>query len=123
MSLATPFPRSYWVVPGLFLAGNYPGNTDPEICVEKMRKLLDCGIRTVVNLQDENELNHENRPFPDYGSKLDFLASKMGEAISLHRMSIENYSIPETGVMEKILDTIDSSISKKRPVYVHCWGE
>lgn len=39
-----PFPRSYWVVPGLLLAGEYPGSKDRQEATQKIRGLLKCGI-------------------------------------------------------------------------------
>jgi len=29
-NLPIPFPRAYWVIPGLFLAGEYPGAKSPQ---------------------------------------------------------------------------------------------
>jgi hypothetical protein len=39
-----PFPKSYWVIPGKFLAGAYPGSADPEEAKEKIKALTFCGI-------------------------------------------------------------------------------
>jgi hypothetical protein len=41
----TPFPGSYWVVPEQFLAGEYPGEVDPEMTRWRLRGLLARGIR------------------------------------------------------------------------------
>ena len=53
-----PFDRSYWVVPGKLLAGCYPGDKNREIAKKKLQGLIDCGIRLVVNLMEESELDH-----------------------------------------------------------------
>ena len=44
----TPTSSSYWVVPGLLLAGAYPGDSDPEEHQAKVQALLNAGIRTFV---------------------------------------------------------------------------
>jgi hypothetical protein len=36
-----PFPRSYWVVPGKFLAGYYPGSRDSVTAQAKLKNLLE----------------------------------------------------------------------------------
>lgn len=48
----TPFPRSYWVVPGKLLAGYYPGAKDPNEAKEKITALLNAGIRHFINLME-----------------------------------------------------------------------
>ena len=40
-SLLTPFPRSYWVMPGRLLVGYYPGAPDPVEAAGKLQALFD----------------------------------------------------------------------------------
>lgn len=56
-SLALPDARpptssSYWVVPGLLLAGAYPGDPASGEHQAKVQSLLGAGIRTFVNLME-----------------------------------------------------------------------
>ena len=44
-----PFPRSYWVIPGLLLAGAYPGAKDANEAEEKLSGLLNVGIRKILS--------------------------------------------------------------------------
>jgi hypothetical protein len=53
-----PTASSYWIVPGRLLAGAYPGDSDPETHRVKVQALIDAGIRTFVNLMEEDETNH-----------------------------------------------------------------
>ena len=55
--ISVPYPRSFWVLPGKFLAGYYPGSRDPATAQEKLTKLLEYGVRQVVNLMEKTELN------------------------------------------------------------------
>ena len=48
-----PFGRSYWVIPGSFLAGYYPGQPSRDMMEQEIGDLLDCGIRSIINLMEE----------------------------------------------------------------------
>ena len=66
MDPSLPFPRSYWVVPGKFLAGAYPGSINPEEAKEKMKALIHSGIRSVINLMEKDEVDGNGDPFSPY---------------------------------------------------------
>lgn len=117
----TPFERSYWVVPGKFLAGYYPGDRQMSVIKQKMSDLLACGIRCVINLMEPDERDHEGLPFVDYAPVLKTLAN--GRAIvDCQRMPIPNLWIPSRDFMVQVLDWIDNTLGENRPVYIHCWG-
>ena len=65
-----PFPGSYWVLPDQFLAGEYPGEIDPEASGKRLRSLIARGIRTFVDLTDEGEVNEDAKVIPAYRSIL-----------------------------------------------------
>jgi len=120
--LTVPFIRSYWVVPGLFLAGYYPGDEDPAIAREKLEKLLDAGIRCIVNLMEADELDHEGLPFTPYDEDFRHLGAQRGVEVEVLRFPIHDMQVPSRATMRAILDAIDDCIQRKQPVYVHCWG-
>ena len=64
--LRVPFPRSYWVIPGLLLAGEYPGSRDYVKEKEKLTGLLDAGILQIINLMEPDETNYSGRAFTEY---------------------------------------------------------
>lgn len=117
-----PFPRSYWVVPGLFLAGEYPGHRDTEKAAGKMNALIQAGIRTVINLQEEDETDWNGNLFLPYEESLRHAASLAGKTARVLRFPVTDNDIPDRNFMIKILNAIDRSISENLPVYVHCWG-
>jgi hypothetical protein len=45
-----PVPDSYWVVDDLLLAGEYPGEIDPDETRRKLRAFLDAGVRLFIDL-------------------------------------------------------------------------
>ena len=51
-----PIPNSYWIVPGHFAAGEYPGAIDPEETERKVTALLEAGIDHFIDLTAEGEL-------------------------------------------------------------------
>ena len=63
---SVPFNRSYWVVPGKFLAGCYPGSENKDEVHLKLKGLLDHGIRHVIDLMEPGELNWSQKPFRPY---------------------------------------------------------
>jgi hypothetical protein len=117
-----PPERSYWADPGRLLGGAYPGDARPELADRKLRALLDVGVRTFVNLMEPDERDHSGRPFVPYEPRVQRLAEEIGiEATSL-RFPIRDFGIPSAELLREILASIDASLARGRPVYVHCWG-
>ena len=116
-----PFSRSYWVVPGKFLAGYYPGDRQKDVMKQKLIDLLTCGIRCVINLMEQDERDHDGLPFVDYAPVIQKLADG-GPPIACYRMPIRDLGIPSRELMVQILDRIDDALKNDRPVYIHCWG-
>ena len=121
-SMKLPFNRSYWVMPGMLLAGCYPGSPDIDEAIQKLTALLDCGIRRIVNLMEPDELDHGGRAFVGYERRLESLAKAVNTDISVTCFPIPDRWIPSRVRMGRILDHIDESIQKGIPVYIHCWG-
>ncbi len=117
-----PFDRSYWVVPDTFLAGAYPRSHDRKETLARITGLVECGIRFVVSLMEEDERNFRGEQFEPYEDLLARAASALGVEIRLKRMPIRDLHIPSRHHMVEILNTIDRVIENGQPVYVHCWG-
>jgi len=111
--LNRPIPESYWVEPGRFLAGEYPGYG--EQLYQRLDAYLDFGINTFIDLTDPNEL-------PPYLPMLKEQASYYDTDIHYNRFTITDHGIPTTKTMQAILDEIDSSLAAGHKVYMHCWG-
>ncbi|SPD74794.1 ADP-ribosylation/Crystallin J1 (fragment) [uncultured Desulfobacterium sp.] len=118
---SVPFPRSYWVIPGKLLAGCYPGSPDKEDH-DKLKALIDHGIRHVINLMAPDEVNWNGKPFVPYEAPMKSIAESMGHTIYFERMPIRDTWIPSRIEMSQILDHIDQAIQENKPVYIHCWG-
>jgi hypothetical protein len=117
-----PLPRTYWVVEKVFLAGAYAGRPEPRAHEERLRGLFDAGVRTFVNLMEEDETNNAGKPFVRYDDVLHEIAAKSNERVECLRFPIVDVNVTTNEHMKKILDTIDLSIDNNRPVYVHCFG-
>ena len=113
-----PTSSSYWVVPGLLLAGAYPGDPDPDEHRAKVQSLLDAGIRRFVNLMEEDETNWAGEPFVPY----DGLAGQLCPEADCCRYAIRDLSVSTPAVMATILDAIDDAVAAGKPTYIHCWG-
>lgn len=107
----TPIPNSYWVMPGRLLAGEHPSGTSRADSVARLKRLLDAGVGSFIDLTEEDEL-------PSYHAMLPELAE---QPIRYRRLSITDHSIPESaGRMSDILDYLDAELAANRCVYVHC---
>jgi protein-tyrosine phosphatase len=110
-----PIPESYWVVPGQFLAGEYPGHYTEKLARQKLSAFLEAGITDFIDLTHSHEL-------VPYESMLKELAPLYELKANYTRISIVDRGLPTIETMRQILDTIDEAIKRKRKVYVHCWG-
>ena len=106
--------HGYWIDPGRILAGEYPGDRDPQRATEKISLLIDNGIRTFVDLTDDPHL-------VPYDATLDQIGQQ--RALSLERLHcpITDMGTIELEGYQRIVDTIHSA-AKRGGVYFHCWG-
>jgi hypothetical protein len=118
--LPTPLPGSYWVLPGQLLAGEYPGEVDPEMTSRRIRALIRGGIRTFVDLTDEGEVNEDAKVIPAYRSILRQLSEEDSIQTTYANIPIEDRGVPSPWTLRCILDVVDRSIGDDNPVYVHC---
>jgi ADP-ribosylglycohydrolase len=119
--MPAPFDRSYWVVPGKFLAGAYPGDPVPRSAEKKLKAILGAGIRCFVDLTSEEDRNLFSQflvPYQDLVTKI----AGMHFRTTYRRMPITDLQVPSRAEMEEILDLIDGAILSDLPVYVHCLG-
>jgi hypothetical protein len=110
-----PIPESYWVEPGRFLAGEYPGYSYSEKLRRRLDSFLDLGFDTFIDLTDPDEL-------PSYLPMLEEQAGYFGVDIRYKRFTITDHSVPTPETVQAILDEIDSALAAGRKVYLHCWG-
>ena len=104
-----PDPNTYWVRPGRFLAGEYPGAPDAMDARERIAAFLEAGITTFIDLTEAHELAPYEALLPS--------------SVEYRRMSIRDAGVPHArSHMTEILDAIDDALARGRNVYVHCWG-
>ena len=111
-----PIPNSYWVVPGRFAAGEYPGAKDMVDARAKLGTLLSAGITCFVDLTETGEL----LPYHDL---LHEETGHLGLSVAHARHPIRDGKVPHSPtVMAGILDVIDAFMDEGKAVYVHCYG-
>ena len=104
-----PDPNTYWVLPGRFLAGEYPGAGDPTAARTKVAAFVRAGVTTFIDLTEDRELFPYNRLLPT--------------GVEYRRLPIRDLGVPHTHLhMSDILNAIDDALARGRVVYVHCWG-
>ena len=111
-----PIPESYWVVPGLFLAGGYPiFSIDDSINRLCLSDFINAGFNTFFDLTRPEEL-------PAYLPALQEEASRFGISVNYQRVCIQDKGLPSHKQMSELLDAIDAALAAGRKIYLHCWG-
>jgi len=109
-----PLPNSYWVVPGRFLAGEYPRTMERDSSVEKLRALVAVGVTTFVDLTTDADALE---PYDAW------LAEPSAASAEHHFFPIPDVSVPlSEDLTRAALDLIDNKLAQGEGVYVHCWG-
>src|ERR1700744_2808812 len=102
-----PLRNSYWVIPGLLLAGEHPGGATKDKTKDRLKKLLGAGIECFVDLTKPTELLRYDVHLPFY--------------VEYVRKPIKDHGLPANpALMVEILDHIGNALRAGRPVYVHC---
>jgi hypothetical protein len=117
-----PFHRSYWVIPGLLLAGEIPSALEDEERTKKITGILQSGVQTVVNLTEAGEANFSGKQLVDYSTELNSLARQENMPLRIERFAIRDLDIPSVEFMHSILQFMKSEICSGNTLYVHCWG-
>ena len=112
-----PIPNSYWVVPGRFAAGEYPGDKDRNEATAKLRTLLSAGIDHFIDLTEPSE------GLEPYADIVEDEAAGLGIDVAYERHPIIDLSVPGSAEeTAEILDAIDDALNEGSTVYLHCWG-
>ena len=111
-----PSPNSYWIIPGRFAAGEYPGAFESGEAATKVKALLNAGINHFIDLTGPRD--HLN-PYAEIAEQE---ARRLGLTVGHERHPIVDESVPSLEQMSRTLDAIDDAMSAGKSVYVHCWG-
>lgn len=103
-----PFSAAYWVFPGRFLAGPYPGSRREETSHARVQSLLDLGVTLFVDLTEAAEA-------PPYTEWL------LGRARH-RRMPVPDFDIPSAEQLQATLELIEGALAEGQTVYLHCLG-
>jgi protein tyrosine/serine phosphatase len=112
-----PIDDSYWVIPGRFRAGEYPGSIQEDKARSKLRWLLNQDINVILDLTMAGEAGL--KPYVHF---LHEEATTISILVIHKRLSIQDLSKPSQEKMVEILDTIDSALSEGKNIYLHCYG-
>jgi hypothetical protein len=118
----TPLRGTYWVLPKQFLAGEYPGEADRASTEVRLRALIRAGVRTFVDLTDEDEVNEDAKLIPTYRGILRQVSEEESVQTTYANIPIEDRGVPSPWTLRCILDVIDRSIVDENPVFAHCWA-
>jgi len=110
----TPIQHSYWVIPGRFLAGEYPRELKVQASRQKIDALVRAGVTAFIDLTEDDDGLEPYAPL---------LEAHKAKGITHQRFPIQDLSVPASLQQTKaILDAIDENLRQGKMVYVHCWG-
>jgi len=110
-----PVRESYWVEPGQFLAGEYPGKFEEELTRQRLDALIEAGFDTFIDLTQSNEM------FP-YKNILLEQAAVYNVNATHARFPIRDFGLPTPEQMNRILDKLEEDLGGGHRIYLHCWG-
>lgn len=100
-----PIPHSYWVEPGVFLAGEHPDEGSPAKTRKRLAVLHGAGVRHFIDLTGPGEM-------PPY-------AMLLPPGARYYNFPIRDHSVPDgAALMREILATL--AAVRSEGVYVHC---
>jgi hypothetical protein len=107
LPLPLPLPNTYWVIPGRFLAGEYPGGeTEVETRI-RLALLHDAGINCFLDLTESDEL-------PPYQHLLPATTKYL-------RHEIPDTEVPGAITQMQVIQTrVRAALMFHRSIYVHC---
>lgn len=108
-----PIPESYWVIPGQFLAGEYPSHRDEARARQRLTAFLNLGFETFIDLTNPGERLA-------YAPLLEQDAAAYGRSIRHLQFPFPDFSIPAPAVMTAVLDALDAALDGGQRVYLHC---
>ena len=112
-----PIPNSYWVIPGRFLAGEYPGSLVELEARGKLCRIIEAGITWFIDLTEPDESG-----LHPYESLLREEAARLNKKVQYFRLPIQDCGIPTQEMMGKIQTTIEKALGNGENLFVHCWG-
>ena len=110
-----PLTESYWVEPGHFLAGEYPGQYEEESTRKRIDALIEAGFDTFIDLTRPSEV------FP-YKDILLEQAAVYDVKVTHDRFPIGDFGLPTPELMNDLLHKIGQDLGVGRKIYLHCWG-
>jgi hypothetical protein len=121
-SISKPFKRSYWIIPGVILAGEIPSALDDAERSKKISGLFQSGVNSIVNLTEKGESNFAGQQLIDYTQEVSSHALNNHKTITINRFAIKDLNVPSPLFMRAIQEHLTTEIQSGNTVYVHCWG-
>lgn len=112
---SVPVSDSWWVVPGVLLAGPHPGTGREAQVRQLLRALLAAGILLFLDLTAEGER-------AAYDLLLVEESAALGVECTYVRFPVPAGGVPTPELARRVVATMSLSMSRGRPVYVHGAG-
>lgn len=111
-----PFSESYWLIPGVFLAGEHPTHNNDSSAQRRIQALVKLGISVFYDLTEKSESPVR------YDRILFHEAERINRIVEYKNLPIRDYTAPSAQNVKSILDLIDQDIAGGKRIYVHCFA-
>lgn len=101
-----PLPHSYWVEPGLLLAGEHPDGGSVGATRARLELLLGAGVRCFIDLTQPHELASYRELLPDN--------------VVYQNFPMRDHSLPESPLQMREIQRAVANAMSQGAVYLHC---
>jgi hypothetical protein len=115
--LPGPMPNAYWVEPGRFIAGEYPGASTETATRANLGRLMQAGITAFIDLTSPGESG-----LSPYETLLPEFTSRLGQPPRHQRFPVEDMSTPTEAQVAATLSELEALLASGETIYIHCWG-
>ncbi|KAF7317967.1 TYR-PHOSPHATASE-2 domain-containing protein [Mycena kentingensis (nom. inval.)] len=113
-----PISNSYWVT-GAVLACEYPYNPTHSFQNQKLRPVLECGVRSFIDLTEDGELSPYAQHLADHARALGIDEDEL----EYHRVAIPDCHTPTSiDDVYRAMDVLRDNAARGRITAIHCRG-
>jgi len=112
-----PEVDSYWIIPGRFMAGEYPSAQNEKTARKKISWLFHKKLNHFIDLTELGEYGLQS-----YRRFLSENEINIGFEITYQQFPITDMQTPTHEQMRDILNAIDEALNSGKNIYLHCFG-
>jgi len=122
LTMQGPTSSSNWVIKGVVLCGEYPGNENHDQHTSNLMAHTSVGVTTYVCLQQERELKHFRPYIDDYREISKRLWGADTSAYYVNFPIEDGFTAPDDEKLLRFVEELIERIRDGEKLYIHCWA-